>query len=73
MPVARLTPEGVMGALGLLLHPWALYLPFGLGTHNSEDPNDIELVAPAVPRLVFDLSHSRFPLCCSWPSGTRKM
>lgn len=21
-----------------------------------------------VPRLVFDLSHSRFPLCCSWPS-----
>lgn len=25
-------------------------------------------MAPAVPRLVFDLSHSTFPLCCTWPN-----
>lgn len=53
-----------------MLHPWAWYLPFKLGTHNSKDLNGTEglwLVALAVLRLVFDLSHSRFPLCCSWP------
>lgn len=25
-------------------------------------------MAPAVPRLVFDLSHSTFPFCCTWPN-----
>lgn len=25
-------------------------------------------MSPAVPRLVFDLSHSTFPFCCTWPN-----
>lgn len=25
-------------------------------------------MAPAVPRLVLDLSHSTFPFCCTWPN-----
>lgn len=65
-----------MGALGLLLKELVapslvLVLPSGLGTQNSKDPSGIErlwLVAPAVPRLVFDLSHSTFPFCCTWPN-----
>lgn len=54
-----------------MLHPWAWYLPFGLGTHTCKDPNGTErpwLVATAVPKLVFDLSHSIFPLFCPWPN-----
>jgi len=42
-----------------------------VSTHNGKVPNGTEgpwVVAPAVPSLVFDLSHSRFPLCSSWPS-----
>lgn len=29
-------------------------------------------MAPAVPRLVFDLSHSTFPFCCTWPNRQKE-
>lgn len=59
-----------MGALGLLLKELVaaslgLVPPFQVGYPQQQGPNGTEglwLVAPAVPRLVFDLSHSRFPL-----------
>lgn len=67
-PLGKLLKES---SRELLLHPRTWYIPFGLGTHNDKGPNATDEpwpVALAVPRLVFDLSCSRFPPCSSWPS-----
>lgn len=70
-----------MGAAGLLLKELVaaslvlVNFLFGLGTQNSNGPSGTErlwLVAPAVPRLVFDLSHSTFPFCCTWPNRQKE-